>query len=119
VLTSPGSQIAVSRIQQVRIFKSTNAGTETGSSTTNIWVPGNGPTVDGTALQFVRTQQNWNACNRRTTASSTQDADSIGVSLVYDYRMVTPLATLLRLTGGGTIRISDVTVMALNPFQDP
>jgi hypothetical protein len=33
--------------------------------------------------------------------------------------MITPLAVMLRMVGGGTIRVSDVTVMALNPFQDP
>jgi hypothetical protein len=38
--------------------------------------------------------------------------------LTYDYQSVTPLGLILKL-GNGKLSITDRTVMALNPFQDP
>jgi hypothetical protein len=46
--------------------------------------------------------------------------DSIGVSISYTYQMTTPLASVLRLVGGGgatSLSMADTTVMQLNPAQ--
>ena len=77
---------------------------------------GNGPTVDGRPLDYVPPGSPvWLPCSRNNAASP----DSIGVSLSYDYSMVTPLSSVARFFGGsgggGTISMSDRTIMALNP----
>ena len=52
VLDSPGSPVHgdLSNVNQIRIYKATATGTEVGP--VNVWTPGNGPTVDGTAAQL-------------------------------------------------------------------
>lgn len=114
VLTSPGSQVPVARVQQIRIFRANNQGRETGNDV-NVWVPGTGPQVDGTNLVFRMNDEKWDACSRKKSTTSSSDADSIGVSLVYDYRFVSPLGSLLGLAGAAQLTVADQTVMALNP----
>jgi hypothetical protein len=111
VLTSPGSPVEISRISSIRIYKATASGAPTGSSTTNTWIPGAGPTVDGVPLLFKSSTVNWNACSRDNGASP----DSLGVSLVYSYKLISPLGVFLGMTGTPTFAMSDRTVMALNP----
>jgi hypothetical protein len=122
VITSPGSQVPPGQVKEIHIYKATSTGAESGS--VNIWVPGSdGRKVDNVLLQFTPTSQPWSACDRQKfltiTGTATIEPDSIGVSLKYDYNPITPLGTLLKISGAGTLRISDRTVMALNPFQDP
>jgi hypothetical protein len=111
VLTSPGSPVDISRISAVRIYKADAAGNQVGSSTTNTWVPGAGPTVDGIPLQFKSSSVNWNACGRLNGGNP----DSLGVSLVYSYRLISPLGIFLGMSGTPAFSMSDRTVMALNP----
>lgn len=111
VLTSPGSQVPPANIAQVRIYKSTATGAET-PGVVNVWVPGNGPTVDGERLVFTPSGPvGWNACSR----NSGGNPDSIGISLVYRYDYVTPLGTFMGMVGPANLTINDRTIMALNP----
>jgi hypothetical protein len=119
ILKSPGSDVELSDVQQIRIYKATSTGAQSGSSV-NVWTytPGAGPDVDpgpGTAkLDFTETSHGWNACTRVNSGNP----DSIGVQLVYRYRLTTPLGAVLGLIGGSqanTITFREQTVMALNP----
>jgi Flp pilus assembly protein TadG len=115
VLDSPGSPVAghLGDVTEIRIYRADAAGNET--SAANVWTPGTGPSVDGEPLKFTETAYHWAPCTR---SNATSNPDSIGVSVSYTYRAVTPLASLLRLFGGAgwaTLPMSDRTVMALNP----
>jgi hypothetical protein len=116
VLTSPGSQVVPSRVSSIRIYKADAAGNETGSAV-NVWIyqAGGGPTVDGKALDFKNQSTGWTACSRDNGGTP----DSIGVSVAYNYQLVTPLSAVMGFFGGGsgptTIPMSDRTIMALNP----
>jgi Flp pilus assembly protein TadG len=126
VITSPGSAVVPSRIAEIKIYKSGTNGEVTGTSF-NTWVysatmvagvpVGNGPSVDGRNLFFVPSgATGWNACLRDNNSAG---PDSIGVSLTYNYQLVTPLSAAVGFFGPGngptTIPIGDRTVMALNP----
>jgi hypothetical protein len=116
VLISPGSQITLAEVSQIRIWKANSAGAPI-AGTINIWNYtglGSGPSVDGQQLAFTQASQPWLPCSRDNDATP----DSIGVSLDYTYRMVTPLSGLLRFFGGpgaSSLAMADGTVMALNP----
>ncbi len=116
VLTSPGSQVAISRVSEIRIYRATSSGTESAGKV-NIWRydPTHGPTVDGEQLDFSVTSEGWPACSR--TASP---PDSIGVSLHYQYVFSTPLGLIMSMVGGSGpagLDITDRTVMAMNPTR--
>ena len=118
VITSPGSQVVGSRVSRIRIYRSTVDGAVEGTFV-NVWVPtvppGNGPTVDGRKLDYDVSSTGWGACNRNNVGTT---PDSIGVSLEYDYHLVTPLSAAMGFFGPGgpsVIPIGDHTVMALNP----
>ena len=121
VLTSPGSRVDVTEVTQIKIYKVKPSpditGDQAGADATNanIWNYnlGGGPTVDGAALNFTQTSMGWDPCSR----TNGSPADSIGVSLTYTYRMVTPFPAVLSFFGGGSaqITISDRSVMAMNP----
>jgi len=119
ILKSPGSPIVMSDVGSIRIYKSDAAGRQIGSLV-NVWTytpvacpdidPG--PTVD--RLDFSQATVAWPACGRRNGTNP----DSIGVQLVYRYRLTTPLGSVIGLIGGSqanTITFRDQTVMALNP----
>jgi Flp pilus assembly protein TadG len=113
VVTSPGSQINVGNINQIRIYSADASGDPIGSLI-NTWVPGTGPTVDGVALRFQNTGVGWPACptgNRKNGSSP----DSVGVSLSYTYDFVTPLGNFVAAFGTSHLLMTDKTVMALNP----
>ena len=116
VATSPGSRVTESRISEIRIYKSTATGAQSGTSfNTWIYAKAQGPVVDGKALDFKSATSNWAACSRNNAATS---PDSIGVRVSYTYVPVTPVSAVMKFFGGGgpaTIPISDQTVMALNP----
>ncbi|MDP9484087.1 MAG: pilus assembly protein [Chloroflexota bacterium] len=110
VLTSPGAPIDISRISEVRIYKADASGNQVGSSY-NRWIPGAGPTVDSVPLVFRLITANWDACSRDNGSSP----DSLGVSLIYSYRLISPLGVFLGMAGTPAFDMSDQTVMALNP----
>jgi len=112
VLVAAGSQIDLDQINEIRIYQANNADGNEGSAA-NIWRRGNGPTIPGESqpLKFARASGNWSACSRLNGANP----DSIGVSVSYTYKFVTPLASLMRLVGAGQLAMNDRTVMALNP----
>lgn len=120
ILRSGGSDVAMTNIQSIRIFKADSSGHQVGGYV-NIWTytPGAGPDADpgpGTEIiDFSPSSVAWAACTR---SNGTPNPDSIGVSIVYDYRLQTPLGSLMTLLGGSqanVIHIVDSTVMALNP----
>jgi Flp pilus assembly protein TadG len=116
VLTSPGSRIDASKVSEIRIYKATSTGDQSGSLA-NIWSysPGAGPSIDGKNLDFIAGTTNWSACGRSNVTSA---PDSLGVRVTYTYHAVTPLAAVMSFFGGpgpATIPITDKTIMALNP----
>jgi hypothetical protein len=116
VITSPGSRVTASRISEIRIYKATSTGAQSGTLA-NTWVyqAAGGPTVDGKALDFKNVTTNWSACGR---SNATTNPDSIGVRVSYSYLPVTPMSSVMSFFGGAgpaTIPITDKTVMALNP----
>lgn len=111
VLTASGSQIDMDQIGEIRIYKAGTNGEE--QTLANVWKKGNGPKVDGAFLMFKESSNNWDACARNNGGIG--QTDSIGISLVYDYRYVTPLGNVLGLVGSPVLTMSDRTVMALNP----
>jgi len=119
ILKSGGSDVDLSHVTSIKIFKATSTGAQSGSSV-NTWTytPGSGPDADTgpgvERLDFSPLSTNWTACNR----SNGSNPDSIGVSITYQYALKTPLVGVVRLLGGSqasTITIVDKTVMALNP----
>ena len=111
VLTSPGSPVDISRISSITIYKASASGAPVGGGTTNTWIPGAGPTVDGVPLLFKSNTVNWDACTRDNGSSP----DSIGIGLVYSYRLISPLGVFLGMGRSPAFQMSDRTVMALNP----
>jgi hypothetical protein len=121
VVTSSGSQLSISDITEIRIYSADADGTQIGSLV-NLWVPGwDGVTeVDGVNLQFkLSGSAGWAASTRKnswsTVAGVSTPPDSIGVSLKYTYRFVTPLGNFVSAFSTGTLIIDDRTVMAINP----
>ncbi len=117
VLTGSGSQISLADVEEIHIFKATSTGAET--SAVNVWVPGTSSrSVGGQPLLFTESRHGWDACgnSRDNVSSGTFDpVDSIGVSIKYTYRFITPLGSLMGIVGAATLPMSDHTVMALNP----
>jgi hypothetical protein len=122
VVTSPGSQVVASSVNQIRIYKADTAGLPIGSAI-NTWIPGSdGTIVDGTTLLWRVSSVGWDACttgNRKNgsgyVGGATPNTDSIGVSVNYTYRFVTPLGNFMSAFSSGQLTISDRTTMALNP----
>ncbi len=111
VLTASGSQIDINQIKEIRIYRAGPDGEE--QAFVNVWNLGAGPPVEGVNLLFTQTSGNWDACSRDNEGFGT--IDSIGISLGYDYRYVTPLGNFLGLVGNPVLPMNDRTVMALNP----
>lgn len=115
VLSSPGSRVHIADIPSIRIYKANPSGGELGP--VNVWAysPGAGPLVDGRHLDYAVQSTGWNACGRTNAGSP---PDSIGVSLVYTYRLQTAIGNVVGFFGGNgmsNITVSDRTVMAMNP----
>lgn len=117
VLKAPGSLVKLSDIANVTIYDAQANGTPV-ANRSNVWTynAGAGPSVDGANLDFVQGAVQWNACGRDNDSSPA----SLGVSIVYNYRFVTPLSAALGFfgpPGGAGLTIRDRTVMALNPIN--
>lgn len=120
ILKSPGSPIVMSDVSQIRIYKADSAGNQVGSLV-NVWTytPGAGPDLDPgptvDRLDFTQATVAWPACGRVNGANP----DSIGVQVVYSYRLSTPLRAAAEFFGGSslssTFAMTDQTIMALNP----
>jgi hypothetical protein len=110
VLESPGNGIKLSSVEFIHIFKANADGSE---GLTNSWTVDTvlGSTICGVKLDFVPGPVNWDASTRGTTLPT----DSIGVSIRYDYSLVTPLGALFKVFGGNQIKMTDATVMSLEP----
>jgi hypothetical protein len=116
VLSSPGSPVVMGNVTSIRIYQADTNGNEV-SGKVNPWLPGaDGKSVDGVALLFHPTTTGWSCSSRKK--SPIGSADSLGVSLTYTYNSITPIGALLRWSGN-QLTITDRTVMAINPFQDP
>jgi len=128
VLEASGSPINMAQIGSITIFRATSTGGVVGSNTdTWTYSKGNGPTVSGQKLDFIRQGSNgWADASRVTSATETSNCgsglstcpDSIGIKITYQYQYVTPLAAVMRFFGGpaaSTQSLNDQTVMALNP----
>lgn len=114
VLTGTSGQIPIAQVKEIHIFKADTDGKEVAGSI-NVWIPGAGPTIDGASLLFKRSGSApgpWPPCGRNNITANT---DSLGVSIKYDYLYITPLGNFMGMTGTAQLRISDKTVMALNP----
>jgi hypothetical protein len=120
ILKSPGSPIVMSDVSEIQIYKSDSAGNQVGSLV-NRWTytPGAGPDIDPGApvdrLDFTQATIPWPACGRKNGSGP----DSIGVRVIYTYRLTTPLRAAAEFFGGtttsSTFAMTDQTVMALNP----
>jgi hypothetical protein len=120
VLTSPGSLVDLGNVAEVRIYRADADGAAIGGDV-NVWTysAGNGPVVDGRALDFVEGPVGYAACERRNVyLPGVETPHSIGVSIVYDYDLRTPLGAFLQVFGGTSmaqLSMADNTVMAMNP----
>ena len=119
VLQAPGSLVTSAGVQNIKIFNADAAGAQIGTQV-NIWTyaAGGGPSVDGQNLDFKLTSTGWDACTRVSSWIAGVAPQSIGVSILYDYKFVTPLAAAVGFfgpAGSSTLAVSDKTVMALNP----
>jgi len=121
ILKSPGSDIVMNNVSQIRIYKASSTGDQIGGYV-NVWTytPGAGPDIDDGAsvdrLDFSQSSVGWAACSRVNVT----DPDSIGVQVVYTYNLSTPLAAIAQLIGGSqatTYALNDQTIMAVNPTQ--
>ena len=123
VLQSPGSQVVISNVSQIVIYKANPTTGANDQGLQDVWTysAGNGPIPQGSTnhLNFVDSSypnsDAWEACSR---SNASPNIDSIGVSLTYHYAFQTPLASVLRFfggSGGATLTLTDKTVMQLNP----
>jgi Flp pilus assembly protein TadG len=121
-IANPGADQTKSGVLWIRIYKASNNVDGSGYATANnynewTYSDGGGPTVDGTALDFVGpATPAWSACTRVNGANP----DMIGVAISYRYAWTTPIASAFRLISSGNSFLSsltflDKTVMNLNP----
>jgi hypothetical protein len=108
VVESPGSGVTLTNIVSVHIFKANASGGET---SVDVWTVGSSSPCGGFHLDFVAGAVGWNP----STRSSALPADSIGVSIQYQYHLFTPLSSLTGLFGSSQITMVDSTVMDLEP----
>ncbi len=116
VLTSPGSQVALGEISQIRIYLATATGGESATLNTWTYTPGTGPDIDGSPLDFSAASEPWAACSR----TNSLPAPSIGVSIRYRYTFATPLAAIFSFfgsSGPSGLDVTDRSTMSMNPTQ--
>ncbi len=123
ILKSPGSDVVMANVSQIRIYKATSTGDQSGSSV-DVWsyAPGAGPNM-GTSgspdyLDFSQTSVGWPVCSRNNASNP----DSVGVQVVYTYHLQTALGGIVKFMfpsnqQSATIAMTDQTVMSLNPTK--
>ena len=121
ILKSPGSGVDIDEVEEIRIFKATASGGET-LGAVNVWRftgEGTGPEVDPGAgvlnIDFSPITEPWPACLRVNNGAG---VESLGVTVIYRYHLVTPISALLELLGGSqaaSMTLTETTIMALNP----
>jgi Flp pilus assembly protein TadG len=112
-LTGSGSEVTLANVTQIRIFQATASGAETPGKV-NVWTYNlnAGPVIDGNPLDFTLSGSvGWTACSRNNVIP----ADSVGVTVRYNYQPKTPLRYFLPSVA--TWGLSDATVMVLNATQ--
>jgi hypothetical protein len=117
ILRSPDAGIKMNKVEQIRIFR---ADPITGAETAdlNIWdrsgVTDIDPGLGEEFVPFAPVQVTWPACDRINTGTN---PDSIGVTVVYTYEFVMPIASVVNAVSGGRAQMTlqESTVMALNP----
>jgi Flp pilus assembly protein TadG len=112
-LTGSGSEVTLANVTQIRIFQATASGAETPGKV-NVWTYNlnAGPVIDGNPLDFTLSgSAGWTACSRNNVVP----ADSVGVTVRYNYQPKTPLRYFLPSVA--TWGLSDATVMVLNATQ--
>jgi len=112
-LTGAGSEITLANVTQIRIFQATASGAETPGKG-NVWTYNlnAGPVIDGNPLDFTLSgSSGWTACSRNNVIP----ADSVGVTVRYNYQPKTPLRYFLPAVASWGL--SDATVMVLNATQ--
>jgi hypothetical protein len=115
VLSSSGSPVPEAQITKIRIFQADASGNDT-LGLHNDWIYSStlNTLADGTQVNFKvdSATQTWGACNRsnvlgHTTTLTPTQIDSIGVSITYTYKFLSPL--------GSTLTMKDAVVMQFNP----
>jgi Flp pilus assembly protein TadG len=101
-LKSPGSGVDMSMVTEVHIYQANSSG---GEGIKNVWTYNSG--------HFTQSSVQWQACARNSALGQ----PSLGVSITYRYKLVTPLAILTGMFGTNEISMTDRTVMALEPSQ--
>jgi hypothetical protein len=111
-LTGAGTEITLANVTEIDIFKATASGGVSGGLI-NVWTYNfnGGPVVDGDPLDFKQLSAAWSACSR----SNVIPAESVGVTLKYNYQPKTPLRYFLPSVA--TWQVTDTTVMVLNATQ--
>ena len=112
-LTGAGTEITLANVTEIDIFKATASGGISGGLI-NVWkytALNDGPVIDGEPLDFKQFSAAWTACSR----SNVLPAESVGVTLKYNYQPKTPLRYFLPAVA--TWQVQDTTVMVLNATQ--
>jgi hypothetical protein len=120
VLASGGllnSTTGTTSVQEIDIFE-VNATTGAATGRKNVWVPApafSGPALPGSSpteyLAFKPKSVGWDASVR----CGSSPAPGIGVSITYNYQLVTPLGNWVAAFAGGQITMTDQTIMSLQP----
>jgi hypothetical protein len=120
ILKSPGSDVQMSDVQSVRIYKADSSGNQIGSYV-DVWSytgSGSGPDVipgNGTEhIDFTQQSVGWPVCSRNNGT----DPDALGVEVRYQYHLKTPLASLVGFLNGNqgsTIQMNDRSIFNLDP----
>lgn len=119
IIESSGSAVQLSDISEIRIFQATFSG-DVVAGRVNVWRysgPDTGPDVDPgdgvSRLDFSPSQVTWPACSRVDGGAT---PDILGVEVVYDRDLVSPIASLLTAFGvQPVLTLSETTVMTVNP----
>jgi hypothetical protein len=121
ILTSPGSDVILTDISQVRIYKADSAGAQI-SGYVDTWTytgTNTGPDIDPGAgterIAFTQGAIGWPACSRDNGGAT---PDAVGVQIRYTYHLQTALGGIVSFLRGNqpaTIAMNDQTVMVLNP----
>ncbi len=101
VLKSPGSRVKVNDVPQIRIYKATASGAETQRVRRRLVVFGRPGAARRRRPSRLRALVDRLV---RLHPVERSPPDSIGVSLVYTYRFVTPLGGVMRFFGGQRCR---------------